>query len=68
MADVIDDASSVEAKFTEMALTRQRAKTSQKPQRESATHCIECGDSIPQIRREAIPGCLYCVMCQQSKE
>lgn len=31
---------------------------------ESALFCEECGDPIPQARREAIPGVQLCVNCQ----
>jgi phage/conjugal plasmid C-4 type zinc finger TraR family protein len=27
--------------------------------------CEECGDPIPERRRKASPGCVYCVDCQQ---
>lgn len=27
--------------------------------------CLECGDDIPEARRKAMPGCKYCVACQQ---
>lgn len=30
----------------------------------SATHCDECGESIPARRREAVPGVRLCVTCQ----
>jgi len=26
--------------------------------------CLECGDEIPERRREAMPGCEHCVKCQ----
>lgn len=26
--------------------------------------CLDCGDPIPEKRREASPGCLYCITCQ----
>ncbi len=32
----------------------------------SAEFCEECGDPIPQARREALPGVVYCVSCQQA--
>ena len=32
---------------------------------ESATECRECGDSIPEARRKAVPGVRLCVTCQQ---
>lgn len=34
------------------------------PKGESALECDECGDAIPQARREALPGVQYCVKCQ----
>ncbi|MES1928023.1 hypothetical protein SADO_02170 [Salinisphaera dokdonensis CL-ES53] len=33
---------------------------------ESLEHCEECGDDIPQRRREAIPGVRLCVACQEA--
>ena len=43
----------------------QRAK-SRLPQGPSATHCHECGASIPQERRAALPGVRLCVACQEA--
>lgn len=34
---------------------------------ESATHCEECGDAIPESRRKAI-ACKYCLPCQSALE
>lgn len=30
----------------------------------SATECDSCGDDIPEARRQAVPGCRFCVDCQ----
>lgn len=30
----------------------------------SSMHCQECGDDIPEGRRQAVPGVKYCVQCQ----
>jgi len=30
--------------------------------------CIECGDEIPEARRQAQPGCRRCVPCQEQHE
>ena len=30
--------------------------------------CIDCGEDIPRVRREAVPGCTRCVSCQQEAE
>jgi len=35
---------------------------------ESASECIECGNPIPQARREALPGVELCVGCQAVSE
>lgn len=34
------------------------------PQGESPLHCEECGDAIPEARRQAVPGTHLCVNCQ----
>lgn len=38
------------------------------PQGKSLSHCEECGETIPQARREAIPGVRYCIVCQDVKD
>ena len=35
------------------------------PVGKSLTHCEECGEAIPEARREAIPGVRFCVTCQE---
>jgi phage/conjugal plasmid C-4 type zinc finger TraR family protein len=37
---------------------------SQLPTGPSAEDCDECGEPIPQARREAVPGVRLCVRCQ----
>jgi phage/conjugal plasmid C-4 type zinc finger TraR family protein len=44
-----------------------RAK-SRLPQGESAAQCQECGESIPEARREALPGVRLCIKCQQEAD
>jgi len=41
----------------------QRAR-SQVPHGESLRHCEECGEPIPEARRQALPGVRLCVTCQ----
>ncbi|QFR57666.1 hypothetical protein CPT_Slocum_095 [Serratia phage Slocum] len=31
-------------------------------------HCLDCGKEIPQRRREALPGVIRCVPCQQEHD
>jgi len=64
--DIIDDANATEAKFQKMALERQQSRI--RSLRPSEKYCLECGDEIPQARREAAPGCQYCVTCQSERE
>lgn len=45
-----------------------RRARSRLPRGESATHCDECGEVIPQARREAVPGVRYCVVCQETRD
>ena len=35
---------------------------------EGETHCVDCGEEIPERRREAIPGARTCVECQSSRD
>lgn len=34
----------------------------------SSLYCHECGEPIPEARRDAVPGCSLCVYCQQILE
>ena len=34
----------------------------------SLSHCEECGNAIPEARREAMPGVSFCVSCQSKIE
>jgi phage/conjugal plasmid C-4 type zinc finger TraR family protein len=47
------------------AVQRARADT---PRGAGATHCDECGEPIPQARREALPGVRTCVACQAGRD
>ena len=35
---------------------------------EGETHCIECGEEIPEARRLALPGARTCVACQSERD
>ena len=61
-----DDAVSEQIAATlEEAAERARRKL---PRGESLEFCEECGEAIPQGRREALPGVRLCVPCQMEKE
>ncbi|MEO1204253.1 MAG: DksA/TraR family C4-type zinc finger protein [Pseudomonadota bacterium] len=41
-----------------------RHARNQLPRGPSLKHCEECGDAIPEARREAVPGVRLCIGCQ----
>lgn len=66
MADEADRAAEAEDLFLRAALfnaLRGRAAFA-----ESAAECEDCGEAIPQARRQAVPGCIRCVRCQNDFE
>ncbi|HFT7677574.1 MULTISPECIES: TraR/DksA family transcriptional regulator [Citrobacter] len=64
MADIIDNASTLEDLQRDAALSMHRLNHSAV----SATHCEECGDPLIPERRDAFPGCKKCVSCQEDEE
>lgn len=47
------------------AVAAARAKLGKGP---GSEFCLECGEPIPQKRRQALPGVQYCVNCQQAMD
>ena len=47
------------------ALLRARANL---PEGESLDECEECGEAIPEARRQALPGVRTCVPCQSERD
>jgi phage/conjugal plasmid C-4 type zinc finger TraR family protein len=37
-------------------------------QGEGSTHCVGCGEEIPEPRRRALPSARTCVTCQSSRD
>lgn len=46
-----------------LALVRQHL-----PAGESAHECGECGEAIPEARRQALPGVQLCIACQEEAD
>ena len=46
----------------------ERARTNLAPARPSASECDECGEPIPERRREAVPGVRLCVECASGRD
>ncbi len=38
------------------------------PRGQSLEHCAECGNTIPEARRKALPGVRLCVACQSEAD
>jgi phage/conjugal plasmid C-4 type zinc finger TraR family protein len=38
------------------------------PSGEGTTHCVECGEEIPEKRRKALPGATTCIDCQSGRD
>ncbi|MCG8991461.1 TraR/DksA C4-type zinc finger protein [Laribacter hongkongensis] len=65
--DIADQAAEREELFREEALSHHRPQQQAQP---SAEFCEmeDCGVEIPLARREAVPGCRYCIDCQERIE
>lgn len=64
--DPLDKAAEYEAKHREWAIARQREQNQHTLM--SAYECEECGEPIPEARRQAVTGCRCCIDCQQEME
>lgn len=53
---------------TAEAVARARLRSSRNAAAQSATHCAECDEPIPEARRRAIPGVQLCVGCQSGRD
>ncbi|MEQ4950227.1 TraR/DksA family transcriptional regulator [Klebsiella oxytoca] len=59
-AEIIDQASELEELLRNNAIQAHRINHNAV----SATHCCDCGDDIPELRRLKVPGCQRCADCQ----
>ena len=67
MSRTIDHAADLEELHRATALANFQAARKQTAA-VSAFECEECGDLIPEARRQAIIGCRCCVVCQERIE
>jgi len=72
LTDDIDRAQAREAELLADALRdhRRRAGLAGKTAADSAEFCQArgCGEEIPETRRHLVPGCQFCVACQERLE
>lgn len=64
MTDEIDRAAARTDELLADALAAQRRHAAKSKGLVSALEC-ECGDEIPEARRQAVPGVQRCVFCQE---
>lgn len=65
--DIGDRAQKVENNFRKLALAAQ-GKLTQDTAKDSRIRCLDCGLVIPEARRNAAPGCVRCVYCEEENE
>jgi phage/conjugal plasmid C-4 type zinc finger TraR family protein len=58
MADDVDNV----IDFSALVVASHKNIQSSRP--ESLYYCLECGEPIPELRRQAEPGCELCVQCK----
>lgn len=63
-AEIIDQANELAELQREAAIAKCRINH----EAVSATHCCDCGEDIPEQRREAVAGCQRCADCQEEFE
>lgn len=61
-ADIAEDLRELEMRRLLNARAAARSTTT------SAIECIDCGEPIPEERRQAAPGCQCCIFCQSERE
>lgn len=68
MSRLIDQACDLEELHRAAALSRLQVAYATQETVPSALACEDCGEPIPQARREAVLGCTTCVDCQTRRE
>ena len=66
MTDQFDRAQELDAIYLSQALKMHKKRM--EAVGDSLTHCLECGDEIPEARRNILPGCTHCVGCAEKIE
>lgn len=68
MSDIIDRACEIEMLQRDAALESNSRLWQLEHDGSSEEYCIDCGESIPEARRLAAPGCKRCIDCQEFNE
>lgn len=65
MPDDLDRAQEINEQLLGDAIAAQQRAM---PRGESLAECEDCGEEIPEARRQAMPGCRKCIDCQTTLE
>jgi phage/conjugal plasmid C-4 type zinc finger TraR family protein len=68
MADIIDKSRNYVILEIEERIREIRKAVNAAEIEQNSAECEDCGRSIPEDRRRAVPGCLRCVECQERFE
>lgn len=74
MTDVFDRATEVEQLQRDLAIRSQRREANERERARKAaailpaSECTDCGERIPQARREAESACTRCIKCERDTE
>lgn len=66
MADEIDQATGYNEDFQAYVLKQQQRN--REPSNYTGVDCVDCGEEIPDARRQAQSGCCRCIQCQAEHE
>ncbi len=66
--DDFDHASDLEEQYRALAIAAVTRHTRGTAESEAFCQSEECGKPIPEARRRAVPGCRFCIECQERRE
>ncbi|MCA8016173.1 TraR/DksA C4-type zinc finger protein [Burkholderia vietnamiensis] len=66
--DDFDHASEIEEQYRALAIAAATRPVRRTAESESFCQNEACGEPIPDERRSAVPGCRFCIECQERRE
>ncbi|MBR8301700.1 TraR/DksA C4-type zinc finger protein [Burkholderia dolosa] len=66
--DDFDHASDIEEQYRALAIAAATRPGRSTAESEAFCQNEACGESIPEERRRAVPGCRFCIECQERRE
>ncbi|WP_175857053.1 TraR/DksA C4-type zinc finger protein [Burkholderia anthina] len=66
--DDFDHASDIEQQYRALAIAAATRHTRSTAESETFCQNEACGEPIPEERRRAVPGCRFCIECQERRE